>query len=104
MNAKNPNPAQAKAATTEAPKARKATRVKPPEGETKNEAFRRMANVRVSKVLEALRVLENTFAPNNYEWTPEQAATVFAVIEGKIVELKERADGKVRGKVKFELV
>jgi hypothetical protein len=100
--AKTAQPAQQQAAQTDAPK-NKGGRQKPPEGETKNGAFKRMANVRVGKVLEALRVLDNTFTPTNYEWTAEQAAVIFDAIEDSLSKIKDRAAGKIRSKSKFSL-
>lgn len=52
--------------------------------ETKAEAFSRLANLRVNKLLDQIRKLGNLSAKGNYEYTEEQVARIRAAVDAKL--------------------
>lgn len=72
------------------------------EGETKADAFKRIAKRRVSNALDALATLENVFDRNNYDYTPDLAAQVVAALEGGLAKVRARAAGEGRAKSGFD--
>ena len=63
------------------------------EFETPAEKFSRIGSVRLSKVLEAMRVLRNCAAPG-YEYTPEQVAKVDSLIMAEHAKLMAAFKGE----------
>lgn len=57
--------------------------------ESRNEKFRRLARVRVSKVSEDIRKLGNLSSPN-YEYSEEEVARMFEYIQSRLDEAKAR--------------
>ena len=72
-------------------------------GESKSDAFKRIAARRVNKVLDAISVLENTFNKNNYEYTDEQVEAIFVAIAGQVDKARKRANGDAPSKTGFAL-
>ena len=52
--------------------------------ETKNEAFRRLAERRTNAVLDRIRVLGNLSNPYAYEYTEEDVRAIFSAIEQEL--------------------
>jgi len=90
--------AKAKAQRAAELKAKREEKSEALEGETKADAFKRIATSRVNKALDALDVLGNTFNTANYEYTPAQCDKIFGFLNTKIVELVSRSKGEVKGK------
>lgn len=59
------------------------------EGETRAEAFSRLANARLPKTVKRLRQLGN-LASGNYDYTPEQASTLIGVLRSEIDKLEAK--------------
>ncbi len=76
-------------------KARKTPPSDTPPKETKAEAFKKVGNRRVRKILHALTVLGNTADPARYDHTPEQKERMFKAIDEGVAELKKRFDPAV---------
>lgn len=72
-------------------------------GESKADAFKRIAARRTNKALDALAVLENTFNKNNYEFTQEQADKIVAALNNGIEKIVSRAGGEAPTKTGFAL-
>ena len=62
-------------------------------GETNAERFSRIGSMRLSKVLDAMRVLRNCAAPG-YEYTPEQVAKVDQLIMAEHAKLMAAFKGE----------
>lgn len=73
------------------------------EGESKADAFKRIASRRVNNVLDVMATLENVFDANNYEFTAEQAEKIIGAVEAGLSKVKARANGEGRSKSGFEL-
>jgi len=58
------------------------------EGETKNEAFLRLVNMRLPKAVKRLRLIQN-LASTNYEYTDEQAKAVIGVLRKELDALED---------------
>ena len=64
--------------------------------ETPELRFKRLAGVRMSALLEQLRLLRQCFVTGNYEWTPEQGDKIIKALEGeagKIVHAARNPSG-----------
>ena len=72
-------------------------------GESKADAFKRIAARRTNKALDALAVLENTFNKNNYEFTAEQTSAIVAALNAGIAKIEKRAAGEAPNKTGFAL-
>lgn len=53
-------------------------------GESKRDAFLRLAEARTAAVLERLRVLGNCANPYAYEYTPDDVKKIFAAIDQEL--------------------
>ena len=58
------------------------------EGETRNEAFRRLANKRLPVAVKRIRMIGN-LSGANYQYTPEQAEVVIDVLQREVDKLRE---------------
>ena len=74
---------------------------KPIEGESKNERFKRVANFRLRKAVERLRMLRQMFegsTVNNYEFTEAQMHTLVTALNDEVNEINrlmaKRLDGR----------
>ena len=72
-------------------------------GESKADAFKRIAGRRVNNTLDQMATLENVFDSNNYDFNTEQADKVVAALEAGIAKIKARAAGQGKTKSGFEL-
>jgi hypothetical protein len=52
--------------------------------ETKNERFRRLAEIRGNRILRDLDLLGNLANRNNYEYTEDEAQKLFAAIDDQL--------------------
>jgi hypothetical protein len=57
--------------------------------ETKSERFERLAEYRVNKVLDQIRIIGNLAHPQ-YEFTPEQVEKIIVAIQAAIAEMEEK--------------
>lgn len=60
------------------------------QGETKRDAFRRLATQRTNAVLERLRILGNCANPALYEYTQEDVKKIFRTIEAEVRAVKAK--------------
>lgn len=60
------------------------------EGETKSEAFERLARARYTKLVKRIRLLGNLGNRNNYEYTDEQIAMLFGHIRVELDDAEAR--------------
>lgn len=58
--------------------------------ETKAEKFIRLGEYRMNKAIDAIGRLENLANRSSYEYTLEQVEAMFAALEGKVAEVKEK--------------
>ena len=65
--------------------------------ETKRERFVRIAEARVNKILDMMRLLGNCASPSNYEYTDEDIRQIFTALERELKTTKNRFMG-VEGK------
>jgi hypothetical protein len=72
-------------------------------GESKGDAFKRIAAKRTVNVLDAFDTLGNTFNKDVYEYTETQSQKIIDAIEAKVAMLKKRAAGEGKSKAGFEL-
>lgn len=70
-------------------------------GETKAEAFKRLAAQRTNTVLERLRILGNCANRSLYEYTDEDIRRIFRAIEAEVKRTKGKFSDST--KEKFEL-
>src|SRR4051812_14486769 len=71
------------------------------EGETKREAFERIATRRVGNVLTAIRLLEGLTNKANYDYTSEHWDEIFGAVSGQMNQLVDRYNGKIEAKSGF---
>lgn len=66
----------------------------------KSESFKNLAEKRVNKVLEGLRLISNLSNRNNYSYTDEEVSKIFKTIQESVNESKSKFNKK---KVTFKL-
>lgn len=71
------------------------------ENESKAEKFIRLGEYRVNKVMNAMGQLEHLANHNAYEYTEEQANTMFAILEEKLLAVKVKFAPKQSEKCTF---
>jgi len=59
-------------------------------GESRHDKFRRLAQPRVEKVLNDLRVLGNLASKSRYEYTQEEVDRMFESIDARLQEVKTK--------------
>jgi hypothetical protein len=57
--------------------------------ETKEEKFKRLAEIRVNNIMSEIEMLD-TLATNEYEYTQEQAAKMFTALENELQVSKKK--------------
>ena len=62
--------------------------------ETKEDRFRRVAEKRVNRVLESLRVLSNCSNRRMYGWTDEQLKRIWLTIDKELRSCKQAFENK----------
>lgn len=69
----------------------------------KAKKFRELAEKRVNKALNGIRLIANLSNRNNYEYTEDEAEKIIGVLEGELKALKSKftAEGQQRGKFKL---
>ena len=65
-------------------------------GETPQERFRRLANVRVPNAIKRLRHVANLFRGAQYDSTPEQKNAVYSVLNKALTEVEDAMSQKVK--------
>ena len=58
--------------------------------ETKAERFKRIAESRTNRIIEALRLLGNCSNRSNYAYTDEDIKKIFSAIEAEVRETKQK--------------
>ncbi len=59
-------------------------------GESKNQAFKRLANKRVNRVLRELRLIGNLSNRSNYNYSESEVKTIFSNIDEELRLAKSR--------------
>lgn len=69
----------------------------------KQENFRRIAEARTNKIIEAITLLGNLSNTSYYEYTPQQVDSMFEAIQEELDTQKQRFSEKEAKKKKFRL-
>ncbi|MEJ0072915.1 MAG: hypothetical protein WDN27_02395 [Candidatus Saccharibacteria bacterium] len=69
--------------------------------ETKHERFKRLAKQRGDRLLKDIHLLGNLSNSNNYQYTDQDVATVFSLIESELRTQKARFKSKRRKEINF---
>ena len=72
------------------------------ENRTKSQKFKELAEKRVNKVLNGIRLIENLSNRNNYEYTKEEADKMIREIETGVRNMKARFQGGGASKQRFK--
>lgn len=75
----------------------------PRKGETKRDAFKRLAERRTNAVLEKLRILSNCANPYAYEWDEDDIRQVFGTIDHEVKLARARFQQMQRSRRQFKL-
>lgn len=70
--------------------------------EMKEERFKRIAENRTNRIIEAIRLLGNCSNKSNYAYTEDDVKKIFSAIETELKETKQKFQTKSHSK-KFEL-
>ena len=71
--------------------------------ETKRERFKRIAEARVNKILDMMRLLGNCASPSNFEYTDEDIKKIFNAIERELKNTKNKFLGVESKEERFTL-
>ena len=71
--------------------------------ETKRERFVRIAEARVNKILDMMRLLGNCASPSNYEYTDEDIKKIFSTLERELKNTKNKFLGVESKEERFTL-
>ena len=71
------------------------------EGETKGDAFKRIAIRRVNNALGEMNTLMGLANKNNYDYSPAQANAILASLTAKLAEVKAAFEGEAKAKGGF---
>jgi hypothetical protein len=71
--------------------------------EQKAERFKRLAEKRVRKVLDDIRIVSNLSNRGLYDYTPEQLRKVFGAMKDAITKAEARFRGEEKEEKNFEL-
>lgn len=71
--------------------------------ESKAEKFVRLGASRTNKALDAIAAIGGLAAKNNYDYTDEQTAKIFAALEAEIAKVKDKFAGKTETVAGFTL-
>lgn len=71
--------------------------------ESKADKFKRIAENRTNKALDAIAALGGLAAKNNYDYTPEQVSKIIGAMENEISKLKDKFAGKTEATTGFSL-
>lgn len=77
---------------------KKTTKASPPENETKEEKFKRLANARTNEVLKKINILGNLGSPQ-YSYTQEQVDKIFSAINSALELTKEKFENPGKNSV-----
>ena len=89
MTARPKRAAQKQASTPQPATERRFGRKPPPENETAEERFRRLAQARVVATLQSIRLIGN-LATGDYKWTQEQATHILTSLQMGLDELGQK--------------
>ncbi len=71
--------------------------------ETKRDRFKRIAEARVNKILDMMRLLGNCASPSNYEYTDEDIKKIFTALERELKNTKNKFLGVESKEERFTL-
>lgn len=71
--------------------------------ETKRERFVRIAEARINKIINMLRLLGNCASPGNYEYTDEDIRKIFTALEKETKNAKNKFLGVESKEERFSL-
>ena len=71
--------------------------------ETKEEKFKRLAELRVNAALDKIRLLGQLSNKGNYDYTDEQAEAIFKALHKALVETKSKFREGAKDKDRFTL-
>jgi hypothetical protein len=71
--------------------------------EQKAERFKRLAEKRVRKVLDDIRIVSNLHNRGLYDYTPEQLRKIFAAMKDALAKAEARFRGEEKQEKEFEL-
>lgn len=71
--------------------------------ESKADKFKRLAESRVNKALDALATVRSLANKNNYEFTDEQSAKIMGALEGGLTQVGDAFKGKEEAPSGFSL-
>ena len=71
--------------------------------ETKRERFKRIAEARVNKILDMMRLLGNCASPSNFEYTDEDIKKIFNALERELKNTKNKFLGVESKEERFTL-
>lgn len=71
--------------------------------ETRHEKFRRLAESRVNRVLNDIRLIGNLSNRNNYDYTSEEIEKIFRTLDSELKQIKGRFLESVRRESEFRL-
>ena len=76
-----------------------------PRAEDKNKNFKKLANIRVNRAIDAMRLIGNLSNKQNYEYTDAEVQAIINALEAELKEAKNKfvaQQKKISGK-KFSL-
>lgn len=74
-----------------------------PADESPHERFRRLAEARVNRALNDIRLIGNLSNRNNYEFTSEEVEKIFRVLDAELKQTRARFADGVRRDAEFRL-
>ena len=71
-------------------------------GETKEEKFKRLAEPRVNRALDKIRLIGN-LATGDYAYSPEQVEKIITSLQRAVIELRDKFHKRIEAKKGFKL-
>ena len=73
------------------------------QGETKEEKFKRLAELRVNAAMDRIRLLGQLSNRGNYDYTDEQVEMIFNALKKALVESRSKFRESAKNKTRFTL-
>jgi len=70
---------------------------------SQRERFEKLAESRVNKALDAMRIVSNLANKNNYEYSEDEAKAIYAALESEARSVRTRFEQEQRRKRNFKL-
>lgn len=71
--------------------------------ETHHDRFRRLAEARVNRALNDIRLIGNLSNRNNYDYTSEEVDRIFRALDSELKQVRARFLEGARGETEFRL-